>query len=70
MLIFKKPIPVRAFELGEHTSAELGHRADKAINLIREPLWRGLPESCDDNSIATYLQHILEYFYMPYQDAA
>ena len=39
-------------------------------NLIRDTLWNGLPECCDELSISGYRQRIYEYFYTRYKDAA
>ena len=56
--------------------AELDHWADKSetkanvLNLIRDTLWIGLPDSYDEDSISTYQQKIYEYFYVRYKNAA
>lgn len=56
--------------------AELDHWADKpetkaiVVNLIRDTLWAGLPESYDEHSITGYRSELYEYFYMRYKGAA
>lgn len=37
-------------------------------NLIRDTLWKNLPEVYTDTSIDTYRQHIFEYFYSRYKE--
>ena len=55
---------------------ELDHWADKpetkAIvdNLIRDTLWKELPESYDEHSISDYRKELYEYFYMRYKEVA
>lgn len=56
--------------------AEFDHWTDKqetkAVidNLIRDTLWRELPESFDDINISEYRQRIYEYFYTKYRNVA
>ena len=52
----------------------LDHWTDKSnttaeiSNLIRDTLWKNLPEVYTDTSIDTYRQHIFEYFYSRYKE--
>lgn len=54
---------------------ELDHWRDKEETqsiisvLIRDLLWADLPDSYDDNAIATYRQRIYEYVYNTYPAA-
>ena len=54
---------------------ELNHCRDKEETqsiisvLIRDLLWEDLPESYDDNAIATYRQQIYEYVFNTYPAA-
>lgn len=56
--------------------AEFDHWTDKqetkAVidNLIRDTLWRELPESFDEINISEYRQRIYEYFYTKYRNVA
>ena len=52
----------------------LDHWTDKSnttaeiSNLIRDTLWKNLPEVYTDTNIDTYRQHIFEYFYSRYKE--
>ncbi len=56
--------------------AELDHWTDKAEtkaivdNLIRDTLWKELPESYDEQSVSAYRKEIYQYIYMRYKDVA
>ena len=56
--------------------SELDHWTDKqetkaaVDNLIRDVLWKGLPESYDEIQISEYRRHIYEYVYTRYKKSA
>ena len=56
--------------------SELDHWTDKqetkaaVDNLIRDVLWKGLPESYDEIKISEYRRHIYEYVYTRYKESA
>ena len=58
------------------TISKLDHWTDKqetkaaVDNLIREVLWRGLPESYDEIKISEYRRRIYEYVYTRYKEVA